>query len=164
MLFRSTTNSKHSQLSRIHNTIANLTTSTTHLERFDHTANPPWFQPPDANRLSINIPLQKKEEIAESHTNLTNTLANNPSHLLLYTDGLQIRTGSNGTGLVAIHAQYLHTAAVWNIEKHVEIYDTELFRALQVMIIVDHGLNCEPCCSIGKQSELCVATTIRFTP
>ena len=99
-----TINSKYSQLWRIHNTIANLTPSTTYLERFDHTANPPWFQLLDKNRISINIPLQKKEEVAESLTNLTHTLANNPSHQLLYTDGSQTRTGFNGTGQIAIHA------------------------------------------------------------
>ena len=84
--------------------------------------------------MSNNIPLQKKEEVAESPTNLTNTLANNPSHLLLYTDGLQTRTGSNETGLVAIHAQQPHSEAVWNLGKHVEVYDTELFGILQAMI------------------------------
>ena len=52
-----TTNSKYSQLWRIHNTIANLTPSTTYLKRFDHTANPPWFQLLDKTRISINIPL-----------------------------------------------------------------------------------------------------------
>ena len=130
-----TTNSKHSQLWRIHNTIANLTPSTTYLERFDHTANPPWFQPLDENRISIHIPLQKKEEIAETHTNLSNTLANNPSHLLLYTDGSQTRTGSNGTGLVAIHALHPHSQAMWNLGKHVEVYDTELFGILQATIL-----------------------------
>ena len=125
------TNSKHYQLRRIHNTIANLTLSTTYLERFDHTANPPWFQLLDENRISINIPLQKKEEVADSHTNLTNTLANNHSHLLLSTDGSQTRTGSSGTGLIAIHAQHPHSKTLWNLGKHVEVYDTELFAILQ---------------------------------
>ena len=78
-----TTNSKYSQLWKIHNTIANLTPSTTYLEGFDHTANPPWFQLLDENRVSISIPQQKKEDVAEAHTNLTNTLVNDPSHLLL---------------------------------------------------------------------------------
>ena len=83
--------------------------STTYLEGFDHTANPSWFQPQDENRVSISIPLQKKDDVAEAHTNLTNTLVNDPSHLLLYTDGSQTRTGSNGTGLGAIHTQYPHS-------------------------------------------------------
>ena len=83
---RDTTNSKHSQLWKIHNTIANLTPSTTYLESFDHTTNPPWFQPLDENRVSICISQQMKEDVAEAHTNLTNTLLNDPSHLLLYTD------------------------------------------------------------------------------
>ena len=73
-----TTNSKYSQLWKIHNTIANLTPSTTYLEGFDHTANPPWFQLLDENRVSISIPQQKKEDVAEAHTNLTNTLVNDP--------------------------------------------------------------------------------------
>ena len=128
---RDSTNSKYSQLWRIHNTIANLTPSTTYLERFDHTANPSWFQLLEKNRISINILLQKMEEVAESHTNPTNTLANNPSHLLLNMDGSQTRTGSNGTRLIAIHAPHPHSEALWNLGKHVEVYDTELFGILQ---------------------------------
>ena len=81
--------------------------------------------------LSISILQQKNEDVAEAYTNLTNTLVNDdPSHLLLYTDGSQIRTGSNGTGLVAIHAQHPHSEAFWNLGKHVEVYDTELFGIL----------------------------------
>ena len=81
-----TTNSKHSPLWRIHNTIANMTPSTSYLEGFDHTANSPWYRPLDENRISISILQQKKDEVAEAHTNLINTLVNDPSHLLLYTD------------------------------------------------------------------------------
>ena len=64
-----TTNSKHSQLCKIHNTIATLSPSTTYLERFDHTTNPPGFQPLDEDRVSICIPQPKKDDVAETHTN-----------------------------------------------------------------------------------------------
>ena len=104
-------NSKHSQLWRIHNSIATLTPSTTRLEEFNHTANPPWFKPLDPNRVSINIPWQMKEELAEAHTNLTNVLIHDPEHLLIYTDGSQSREGLSGTGLAAIHAQHPHNEA-----------------------------------------------------
>jgi ribonuclease HI len=126
-----TTDNRHSQLWRIHNSIADLTPSSTQLERLDHTANPPWFKSLDPKRVLINIPRQKKEEVVEAHTNLTNMLVNNPEHLLIYTDGSQTRAGSNGTGLVAIHAQHPHSEAQWNLGKHVEVYDTELFGVLQ---------------------------------
>ena len=126
-----TTNSKHFQLWRIHNSFADLTPSTTYLEGFDHTAKSPWYRPHDEYRISISIPQQKKDELAEAQTNLTNTLVNYPSHLLLYTDGSQTRTGSNGTGLIAIQAEHPHSEALWNLGKHDEVYDTELFGILQ---------------------------------
>ena len=75
---------------------------------------------------------------------MTNTLVNDPSHLLLYTDGSQTRTGSNGTGLVAIHSQHRHSEAFWNLGKHVEVYDTELFGILQATILARDWLEANP--------------------
>ena len=63
-----------------------------------------WYQQINPTRVSVNIPPQKKEEVAATHINLTNNLINNSQHLLLYTDGSQGKGGSNGTGMVAIHA------------------------------------------------------------
>ena len=123
-------NSKHSQLWRIHNSIAIQTPSTTRLEEFNHTANPPWFNPTDPNRVSINIPWQKKEELAETRTNLTNVLINDPEHLVINTDGSQTREGLSGTGLAAIHALHPHYEAYRNLGRYVEVYDTELFGIL----------------------------------
>ena len=128
---RETTYSKYFLLVKIRNTIANLTPSTIYLEGFDHTTKPPQFQPLDKNRVTISISLQEEEDVAEANTNLTNILVNDPSHLLLYTDGSQTRTGSNGTGLIAIHAEHPHSETLWNLGKHVEVYDTELFGLLQ---------------------------------
>ena len=85
----------------------------------------------DPNQVSINIPRQKKEELADAHTNLTNVLINLPEYRLIYTDGSQSREGLNGTGLAAIHARHPHSEAYWNLGKHVEVYDTELFGILQ---------------------------------
>ena len=93
-----TTDNRHSQLWRIQNSIANLTPSG-RLEQLDHSANPLWLKPLDPRRITIHIPRQKKEEAAKTHTNLTNTLVNNPDHLLIYTDGSQTRDSSCGTGL-----------------------------------------------------------------
>ena len=46
-------------------------------------------------------------------------------------DGSQTKNGSNGTGMVAIHDNHRHTEAKWNLGKHVEVHDTELFGILQ---------------------------------
>ena len=126
--------SKHSQLWRIHNSVANLTPSTTQLECFNHSASPHWFKPLDHNRVSNNIPQQKKEVVAEAHTNLTNMLVNNPEHLLIYTDGSQTNTGSNGTGLVVTHAQHPYQEAQWNLGRHIEVNDAEWFGILQATL------------------------------
>ena len=72
-----------------------------------------------------------KETEAETHTSLVNNLCNDPKHLLIYTDGLQTKNGSNGTVLVAIHANHHRLEARWNLGKHVEVYDSELFGILQ---------------------------------
>ena len=118
-----------------------VTPSTTYLAEFDHTAIPPWFQPLDENRVSNSIPLQKnlKEDVAEANTNLTNTLVNDPTHLLLYMDGSQTRTESNSTGLVAIHPQHPHSEAFWNLGKQVEVYNTELCGILQQQFLPGNG-------------------------
>ena len=65
------------------------------------------------------------------NTNLVNSLCIDPKHLLIYTDGSQKRNGSNGTGMVAIHANHHHFEAKWNLGRHVEVYDTEAFGILQ---------------------------------
>ena len=83
--------------------------------------------------------------VAEFHINLTNTLANSPLYLLLYRDGSQTRTGSNGTGLIAIHAQHPHSEAWWKLGKHVEVYDTELFGILQATTHAREGVEANPC-------------------
>ena len=95
----------HSQVWRIHYTVADLTPSPTQLETIDCLANPPWLRLPDPGRVSIHIPHQRKGGAAGSHTSLINTLTNNPQHLLIklhrwIPDG----NGSNGTGMVARHA------------------------------------------------------------
>src|SRR6266705_2893381 len=121
----------HSQLWRSHFSIVSMTPSSTQLERINHLAHPPGFNPLDPARATIKIPKQKKEEVAESHISLVNSLVNNPSHLLIYTDGSQTTDNSNGTGLVAIHANHHHREGKWNLGCHVEVYDTELFGILQ---------------------------------
>jgi hypothetical protein len=113
-----TMDNRHSQLWRIHHSIAELTPSSTQLEQLDHSANPPWLEPLDPHRVSVHIPQQKKDETAKTHINLTNTLVNNPEHLLIYTDGSQTKGASCGTGLIAIHAHHPHSEALWNLGPH----------------------------------------------
>ena len=126
-----TENRTHSQLWRIHHTIADIAPTATHLEIINHHAYPPWHQPLDPRRIATHISCQKKETEAETHTSLVNSLCNDPKHLLIYTDGSKTKNGSNGTGLVAIHANHRHFEARWNLGKHVEVYDSELFGILQ---------------------------------
>ena len=124
-----TENRTHSQLWRIHHSIADIAPTATHLEIINHHAYPPWHQPLDPRRITTHISCQKKETEAETHTSLVNSLCNDPKHLLIYTDGLQTKNGSNGTGLVAIHANHHHLEARWNLGRHVEVYDSELLQA-----------------------------------
>ena len=79
----------HSQLWRIHHTIADIVPIATHLERINHHAHPPWNQP---LRITIHISRQKETE-AESHTNLANNLCNDPKHVLTYSDEFQTKNG-----------------------------------------------------------------------
>ena len=122
----------HSQLWSIQHIVAEITPYSTPLEQL---ANPPWYQQIDPTHNSVHISQQKKEEVAEAHISLTNDLVNDPRHLLLYTDGFQRtrRDGSNasGTGLVAIHSGHTHQERRWNLGRHVEVYDTELYGMLQ---------------------------------
>ena len=131
-----TTDTKHSQLWRIHHTTADLIPSSTRLEQLDHSANPPWWTPLNPSRVQVNITQQKKEEASKAHTSLINTLLNDPQHLLLYTDGSQTKGSFCGTGMVSIHAQHPHSEAMWSLGKHVEVYDAELFGILQA---TDHA-------------------------
>ena len=50
----------------------------------------------------------------------------------------------DGTGLVAIHTQHPHSEALWNLGKHVEVYDTELFGILQATILARDWIEANP--------------------